>query len=148
MALLNIATIICIAPMIGAEFAVSVFINPILWQLENPTQLRLVRLFAAKLGAAMPFWYALSLLLLIAETIGHRHQLVFPLLAAASAIWAAVILFTVFFLVPINNRLARVDAAETPQRSQREHRQWDRLHRLRLAALAASMLIFLVAIRV
>jgi uncharacterized membrane protein len=145
---LNIVTTVCIGLMIGTEFAVSAFVNPILWKLDDSAQLKAIRLFAARLGAAMPFWYALSLLLLVAETIVQRHQPGFLLLVAASAIWAAVIVFTVIFLVPINNRLARLDPAAPPEQARREHKKWDSLHRARVAALAASMILFLIAIGV
>ncbi len=70
--LLDIVTTVCIGLLIGTEFAVAVFINPILRKLGAREELRAIRLFAAKLGAAMPFWYGVSLLLLIAEAI-FRH---------------------------------------------------------------------------
>jgi uncharacterized membrane protein len=141
---LHIVTTLCIGFMIGTELAVSAFINPILWKLDRPAQT--TRLFAARLGAAMPFWYAVSLLLLIAETILHRHQAAFPLLLAASGLWAAVILATILFLVPINNRLARPAPNTSPEQTLRSHHQWDTLHRLRIAALIAAMLLFLIAV--
>src|SRR5579863_2667881 len=107
--LLDIVAIICIGLMIGTEFAVAVFINPILRKLGAREELRAIRLFAAKLGAAMPIWYVLSFLLLIAEAVLRRGETGYLMLIAAGAIWAAVIVLTILFLVPINNRLARVD---------------------------------------
>ncbi|MGC2161446.1 MAG: DUF1772 domain-containing protein [Silvibacterium sp.] len=144
MAWLHIVTTLCIGLMIGVEFAVSAFINPILWQLDRPAQV--IRFFAARLGAAMPFWYVLGLLLLIAETILHRHQPGLLLLAIASGIWAAIILATILFLVPINNRLARPTSSASPEQILQAHHQWDTLHRLRIIALTAAMLFFLIAV--
>src|SRR6185437_9691670 len=66
---LYIATTVCIGLLIGTEFAVSVFINPVLRKLDDRTQAKAVSLFAARLGRAMPFWYGLSLLLLLIEAI-------------------------------------------------------------------------------
>ena len=43
----DILTILCIGLMIGAEFTVSAFINPIVWQLEETTQAKILSLFAA-----------------------------------------------------------------------------------------------------
>jgi hypothetical protein len=74
MMILNIVTTVCIGLMIGTEFAVSAFINPTLWKLEDRAQMDAIRLFAAKLGLVMPFWYGLGLLLLLAETFVMRHQ--------------------------------------------------------------------------
>jgi uncharacterized membrane protein len=108
--LLDIVTTLCIGLMIGTEFAVSVFINPILGKLEHSAEAQATRLFALKLGATMPFWYGLSLLLLVAEMVVRRHQPGVTLLGAASAIWVGVIVFTVLLLVPINNRIAKMDS--------------------------------------
>lgn len=40
-------------------------------ELEERAQARAISLFAAKLGTVMPFWYALSLVLLLVETVVH-----------------------------------------------------------------------------
>ena len=83
----------------------SVFINPILERLDTGTRMRAISLFAKRLGTAMPFWYVLSLLLLIAEAAVRRHSDGLSLLATASSLWLAVIILTLIFLVPINNRM-------------------------------------------
>lgn len=144
--LLDVVTIVCIGLMIGTEFAVAVFINPILRKLGPREELRAIRLFAAKLGAAMPFWYVISLLLLIAESVLRRGQVGFMFLIAASGIWVAVIILTIVFLVPINNRLARIDPDAATEPALREHGQWDTMHRWRVAALTAAMICSLLAI--
>jgi hypothetical protein len=134
--------------MIGTEFAVSAFVNPVLYQLDEGKQARAIRLFAARLGTAMPFWYVLGLLLLLAEAVVLRHAPGAVLLDTAGGIWALVIVLTLVFLVPINNRMARMEGSEFPREAQREHRKWDVLHRLRVAALGTAMVCFLVAIGV
>jgi uncharacterized membrane protein len=144
--LLDIVTTVCIGLMIGTEFAVSAFINPILRKLGAREELRAIRLFAAKLGTAMPFWYVASLLLLIAEAILRHGEAGSLLLIAAGAIWAAVIILTILFLVPINNRLARVDPDAAVEPALKEHGQWDAMHRFRVATLTAAMVCFLMAV--
>jgi len=57
-----------------------------------------------------------------------------------------VILLILLFLVPINNRLAHSEPAAVPERAQREHRKWDMLHRLRVLALTAALVLLLSAI--
>jgi uncharacterized membrane protein len=146
MLILNITTIVCIGLMIGVEFAVSAFINPVLWKLESGAQMHAVRLFAAKLGFVMPFWYALGLLLLLAETFFHWHQPHVLLLAIASGMWVLVIILTLLFLVPINNRLARIEDPLSFDSARSDHHKWDTLHRLRILALAIAMVMALIAI--
>ena len=53
---LTIAAVVSIGLMVGVEFAVSAFINPILLQLEDRPRAQATRLFARRLGTAMPFW--------------------------------------------------------------------------------------------
>jgi uncharacterized membrane protein len=143
MLLLNILTTVSIGLLIGTEFAVSAFINPVLWKLEERAQARAISLFAAKLGTVMPFWYALNLVLLLVETVVHGHGPGKPLLVTASVIWAAVIALTVWFLVPINKRMTRL-ADSIPEEARRSHKRWDTLHRLRIVALIVAMICFLV----
>jgi uncharacterized membrane protein len=144
---LDTITIVCIGLMIGTEFAVSVFINPALRKLEDAAQLNAIRIFAHKLGTAMPFWYVLSLALLIAEVVLRRSETGFALLLASASIWAAVIVLTVLFLVPINNRLARMSPNALAGQAFQEHQRWDSLHRVRVAVLGTAMVCFLIAIR-
>jgi len=144
--LLDIATTVCIGLLIGTEFAVAVFINPILRKLGVREELRAIQLFAAKLGAAMPFWYVASLLLLIAEAVWRFREKGYVWLIAAIAIWAAVIVLTILFLVPINNRLAGVHRDAETEQALTEHGQWDAMHRWRVASLTAAMVCFLMAV--
>ena len=144
--LLDIVTTVCIGLLIGTEFAVAVFINPTLRRLGPREELRAIRLFAAKLGSAMPIWYCVSLLLLIAEAVLRRGEIGYSLLITASAIWVSVIVLTILFLVPINNRLARIDPNAAAEPALKEHGRWDTMHRWRVATLTAAMVCFLMAV--
>jgi uncharacterized membrane protein len=146
MSSIEIAAILCIGLLLGTELAVSVFVNPIVWQLDERAQANAIRLFATRLGKAMPFWYAVSLIFLVVEAVLYRHQSSLPLLIAACVIWVAVILLTLFFLVPINNRMMQLAANSFSEAERQQHKKWDTRHRLRIAALGASFLCFLIAI--
>lgn len=142
----TVATVVCVGLLAGVELAVSAFINPVLWKLEPTLQAQLVRTFARNLGGLMPFWYVGSFLLLVVEGILARHAPGFGLLVAASCIWAAVILLTLLFLVPVNNRLAALEPAAWTVETQREHRKWDGRHRFRIAALVAALVCVVLAV--
>jgi len=143
---LDILTAVCIGLLIGTEFTVSVFINPILQRLDTDTRMKTISYFAKRLGTAMPFWYVLSFLLLIGESVLRRNGNSESLLTTASALWLAVIVLTLIFLVPINNRMMRLDTNSPSESSLREHTKWDLLHRGRIAVLTASMVCFLLAV--
>ncbi|HTW78561.1 MAG TPA: anthrone oxygenase family protein [Terracidiphilus sp.] len=141
-------TVISIGLMIGVELSVWAFINPILWKLEVHARSQAVRLFAQKLGAVMPFWYAGNFVLLIVEAAAVRRQPATWLLAAAAGIWAAVIVLTLIFLVPINNRLARPEPGFSHENAHREHVRWDARHRARVVALGAALVLLLMGLHV
>ena len=145
--LLSVATILSIGLMVGTEFSVWAFINPILEKLDEPAHVEAVRLFARKLGATMPFWYSGNFFLLVVEAVLLRGQPTIGLLAAASGIWAAVIVLTLIFLVPINNRLSRQDNGLSREEAHRQHQRWDMLHRARVAALGVAFVLLLIGLR-
>jgi hypothetical protein len=136
MHLLDTITIVCVGLMVGNELAVSAFVNPAIWQLETVPQAQGLSILARSLGRAMPAWYGLCLVLLALESFLHRNVLA-PLLAA-TLIWAAVIVFTVTMLVPINNRIASLNTALPTPGWKRDHQKWDSLHRLRILLLVIA----------
>ena len=136
MHLLDIITILCIGLMVGTELTVSLFINPVIWQLDEPAQAKALSLFARYLGKAMPIWYVLSLIFLIIEATLRRHQPALAPLLTAIIIWIAVILYTVTTLVPINNRIATLSTTQW----RIEHKRWDTLHRWRILLLTIAII--------
>ena len=146
MNLLNIATILCIGLLIGAELAVSAFINPVVWKLNLAAQATAFRLFGRRLGRAMPVWYIASLLLLVSETITHRQRSHVGLLGVAIAFWGTAIALSLLSLVPINNRMVRTDAGGFTESTRRELQKWESIHRVRVSLLTAAMIFFLVGI--
>jgi len=143
---LDLIATLCAGLLVGVEFAVSAFVNPVLWQLDDRAQSRAIRLFADKLGTVMPFWYAATLVLLAIETAVRWHERARALLITSIVIWLAVIVLTIFFLVPINSRLARLDPESSFDKSRKEHKGWDTRHRLRILAIGTALVCFLVAI--
>src|ERR1700721_3052820 len=127
MHLLDIITILCTGLMVGNELTVSLFVNPVIWQLDEPAQAKALSLFARYLGKAMPIWYILSLVLLIAEAYLRRHQPALTPLLLAIVIWIAVILYSVTTLVPINNRIVALSTAPFPTQCLAETKKWDTL---------------------
>jgi hypothetical protein len=143
---LDVLTVVSLALLIGTEFAVSVFINPVLRKLDAAARMHATRLFAALLGTVMPFWYGFDFLLLIAEAVVRRHQSGISMLTVSSVIWAAIIAFSLLTLVPINNRMMQLGADSSSTDALRDHKKWDGLHRMRVLALGASFITALLAI--
>jgi uncharacterized membrane protein len=142
---LAVITATVVGTMVGVEFAVAVFVNPILLRLPAGPSLEARADGARVLGRVMPFWYVGSLVLtagLAAATWGRP--------AAGAAIAATVLLtvsvvMSIALLVPINNRSATWTASDHPG-DWREHQQrWDRLHYARVAIIVVAFVLTLVA---
>jgi hypothetical protein len=145
--ILCVVTTMSLGLMIGTEFSVSAFVNPILNQLDKFAEAHATRLFARKLGTVMPFWYCANLLLLIGEAIVMRQHTGLSLLVAAIALWVVVIVLTLVVLVPINNRIVNMDSTIFTDSLRQEHTRWDTLHRLRVLVLSMAMICMLLGTR-
>ncbi|MCA2243719.1 MULTISPECIES: anthrone oxygenase family protein [Mycobacterium] len=130
--------------LVGVELAVAVFFNPLIARLPDDA-FRAARGGAARaLGTTMPFWYALSLLLLAALAIKERGASRDWLYGVAGGLMALVVLLTVILLLPINNRIAKWPA--TGELSRDLAARWDRLHRLRVALLVAVFVLLALGV--
>jgi hypothetical protein len=141
MHLLDTATITFAGLLVGNELALSAFVNPAIWQLESGPQAQGLSILARSLGRAMPAWYGLCLALLALESFLHRHQAALVPLLTATLIWAGVVVFSIGMLVPINNRIASLNAAAPTTGWKRDHKKWDSLHRVRILLLAVAVFV-------
>lgn len=87
MHLFHVAALFIVLSMVGVEFPVSAFVNPIAWRLDPDAQSRMLQPFAAVLGKIMPVWYAAGLVMLASETWLGRHTPEFTILLVASVLW-------------------------------------------------------------
>lgn len=143
---LDLLLIVSAGLMIGVEFSVSVFINPVMRKLPPEPQSFALSLFASRLGFVMPFWYGGCLLLLLAEAYLRRATSAFVPLLCAAGLWAAVIIFTIAVLVPINNRIAKLDSTSPATNWRGEHDRWDLLHKIRILLLFIAFLAAIYSI--
>jgi uncharacterized membrane protein len=143
---LEIAAIVVLGTMVGNEFAVAAFVHPRISRLEDAVHARAAQTLAAVLGAAMPFWYALSLLLSLAATfLAHAAWDTPRWLALSSAVvLALMIVYSLLLPVPINNRIARWQPDSLPPDWRELRRRWDTLHAIRVVFLIVA-LVLLVA---
>ena len=130
-ATLHGAAMFSLLTMTGNEVCVAVFVEPVLRGADDAVQRVLAPRTAAVLGKWMPLWYAVSLLLTIADWWLARNSLV----AASLGVQVVILTGTLTLLVPINNRLAR--GALRPGWLS-DARQWDRYHQLRVVLLLAA----------
>jgi len=89
-----------------------------------------------------------TLALILGAAFEHRPVLHGPglLILSAAVLWVAIILFTVTMLVPINNRIAPMNPEHTYSGWRTDRAQRDRLHRVRVVLLIASVLLLLTGL--
>ena len=132
--------------LVGNELAIGFFVHPQLWKLPDPIHAASAKAFAKVLGARMPFWYALTLILTgtFAYSLHRRSAGAERLAWASSGLWLAAILFTLIFPLPVNTRVANFDLERLPADWKLLRQRWDRYHLIRnlIITVALILLIF------
>lgn len=144
----DIATASVAGLMAGNEFAVAAFVHPQLHKLGHSAHAQTAVLLARVLGQAMPLWYGVALVLILGAAFEHRPVSsgagLFILLAAV--LWAATIVFTLTMLVPINNRIAKMDPEQPYDCWLQDRSRWDQLHQVRVALLIMAFVLLLTGL--
>jgi uncharacterized membrane protein len=144
----DIATAAVTGLMAGNEFAVAAFVHPQLRRLGDSTHAQIAARLAAVLGKAMPLWYGLALVLILGAAFEHRPLTSGPglFIALAAGLWAATIVFTVTMLVPINNRIAKMNPEHPYDCWLQDRCRWDQLHQVRVVLLIMAFLLLLTGL--
>jgi uncharacterized membrane protein len=144
----DIATATVVGLMAGNEFAVAAFVHPQLHKLGQSTHAQAAAPLAGVLGKAMPFWYGIALLVILGAAFEHRPVSTGPglFLLMAAILWTATIVFTITMLVPINNRIAKMDPDHPYDCWLQDRSRWDQLHQLRVALLIMAFVLLLTGL--
>jgi uncharacterized membrane protein len=134
-----------VGTMVGVEFAVAVFVNPILLRLPAGASIEARADGARVLGRVMPFWYIASLILIAALAVASGGGRATGAAIAAAALLALSVVMSIALLVPINNRSATWTADNHPADYREQTQRWDRLHYARVAIIVAAFVLTLVA---
>jgi hypothetical protein len=136
--IVEVIALLLAGPLVGVEFGVAAFANPIVAKLPDPAFRQFRSGGSRLLGAVMPFWYVATLVALVGAAVLSRSDLVI----VAAALMGAAVLLTVTTLVPINNRIGKWTTDGDVSRELA--RRWDRLHWLRVTILAVLFLLLAV----
>ena len=134
-----------VGTMVGVEFAVAVFVNPMLVRLPAGPAIEARADGGRVLGRVMPFWYFASLIL-TAVLAAATHGGATAAAIAASALLAVSVVMSIALLVPINNRSATWTADNHPGDYREQWQRWDRLHYARVAVLITGFVLVLIAV--
>ncbi|MCF3964044.1 DUF1772 domain-containing protein [Streptomyces fuscigenes] len=143
---LAVVTVVVVGLMVGVEFAVAVFVNPILHRLPDDGGLHARSDGARVLGRVMPLWYFGSLVLTgIWAALVWGDEGTGPIVSGAALLVLSIVL-SILFLVPINSRSAAWSREGAPADWKEQLARWDRLHYVRLAVIVAAFALLAVAL--
>lgn len=140
-----VITVVVVGVMVGVEFAVAAFVNPIFDRLPEDSALAARSDGARVLGRVMPVWYVGSLALgalWAALTWGRPEALT---VVVATALLAVSVVLSILLLVPINSRAAQWSNGDVPPDWKHQAGRWDRIHYVRVGIIIAAFALFVVA---
>ena len=142
----QVVTAVVVGLMVGVEFAVAVFVNPIFDRLPENGGLAARSDGARVLGRVMPFWYIGSVMLSVVWVLTSWAQPGTGLVIIAAALLVLSVLMSVVLLVPINSRVAGWAAGAAPADWPQQVHRWDRLHYVRVAVIIAAFALLVSAL--
>lgn len=139
--LLIMLTSMSAALMVGNEFTIGAFINPAYGRLPEQAQASAARETARVFGRVMPVWMPANLLLniLLVFLIADRYSASWWFYLTAAILFAVVIIFSLVFPVPVNNRIAAWNPEDLPPDWRELRRRWDRFHYVRIVLLVSAL---------
>jgi uncharacterized membrane protein len=143
---LAVVTVVVVGLMVGVEFAVAVFVNPILDRLPNDHGLDARSDGARVLGRIMPFWYIGSVILGAVWAIFAWGGAGASLVVAATALLVLSVVMSILLLVPINSRVATWSQDGVPADWRQQVGRWDRFHYVRVGVIVLAFALFAVAL--
>ncbi|MFF3745060.1 anthrone oxygenase family protein [Streptomyces kronopolitis] len=143
---LGVIAVVVVGLMVGVEFAVAVFVNPILDRLPNDGGVQARSDGARVLGRIMPFWYIGSVVLGSVWAAVSRGGAGAPLVATGTALLVLSVVMSVLLLVPINKRVATWSREGVPADWKQQVGRWDRLHYARVGIIVCAFALFTVAL--
>lgn len=143
---LAVVAVVVAGTLVGVEFAVAVFFNPMLVRLPEASSIAARSDGARLLGKVMPFWYIGSLVLIVGwAVLAWGHPASGPALISA-ILFAVSVAMSILFLVPINSRSAKWDREGAPDDWREQATRWDRLHYIRVAVIVGGFAMAAVAL--
>ncbi|MFE4215049.1 anthrone oxygenase family protein [Streptomyces sp. NPDC056844] len=143
---LAVITVVVVGVMVGVEFAVAVFVNPILDRLPDNGGLAARSDGARVLGRVMPFWYIGSMALGAVWAVSAWGGDEVGLVVAGAALLALSVVMSIVLLVPINSRVATWSHEGVPEDWKEQMARWDRFHHARVAVLVLAFSLLTIAL--
>lgn len=137
---MDILALLLLGTLAGNELAVSAFVHPTLSRLLDEQHAAGAKGLARVYGKVAPFWYAATLLTLIAlawrTPQGQFNKSAF---VVSAVLMVTALVLTLTLLVPINNRIANLNLNALSDNWKVDRALWDKFHALRVVLLLLSL---------
>ncbi|MEV3928345.1 MULTISPECIES: DUF1772 domain-containing protein [unclassified Streptomyces] len=143
---LAVVTIVVAGVMVGVEFAVAVFFNPIMNRLPDEGRIAAQSDGARLLGRVMPVWYISAMALGAVWAAVAWGDAGASLVTAATALLGVSVVMSVLLLVPINDRAKTWTAEDRPADWKQQADRWNAYHYVRVGVIVAAFALFAVAL--
>ena len=143
---LAVTTIVVVGMLVGVEFSVSAFVNPIFDRLPTESGIAARSDGARVLGRLMPFWYIGSVALGAVWTALAWGDDGAAQVGAATALLMVSVVMSVLLLVPIASRSATWSSTAPPADWKEQSKRWDRYHVVRVGVIVLAFALFAVAL--
>lgn len=143
---LAVLTIVVAGLMVGVEFAVAVFVNPIFDRLPNNGGIAAHSEGGRILGRVMPFWYMSAVVLSAAWAAVAWGDKGASLVAAGTGLLVVSVVLSLTVLVPINEHIKTWAREGAPADWREQSHRWSRYHYLRVGIIVLAFVLFAVAL--
>lgn len=143
---LTVVTVVVVGLLVGVEFAVAVFVNPIFDRLPDDAGLAARGDGARVLGRVMPFWYVGSVVLSAVWAGLTWGDAGAGLVVTATGLLVLSVVMSLLLLVPINSRVARWGQDSVPADWKQQIGRWDRFHYVRVGVIVAAFVLLVAAL--
>ncbi|MEV0116123.1 anthrone oxygenase family protein [Streptomyces sp. NPDC050844] len=143
---LAVVAVVVVGLMVGVEFAVAAFVNPIFDRLPNDGGLAARSDGARVLGRVMPFWYICSVVIGVVWAALAWGDDGTTLVTAGTALLVVSVVMSVLLLVPINSRVATWSKEGAPADWKQQVGKWDRFHYVRVGIIVLAFALFAAAL--
>ncbi|MFB7663592.1 DUF1772 domain-containing protein [Kitasatospora sp. NPDC056138] len=143
---LAVVTVVMVGLMVGVEFAVAAFVNPILDRLPDDGGVAARSDGARVLGRIMPFWYIGSVALGAVWAAVAWGGAGAALVVTGTVLLVLSVVMSILLLVPINSRVAAWSQEGVPTDWKQQVGRWDRFHYVRVGVIVLAFVLFTVAL--
>ncbi len=141
-----VSALLCASLLVGNEFAIGVFINPLFGRLPEVPQAYATKESARIYGKVMPFWMITNfiLCLLLTFVVPEIYSDEWWFYLTATSLFVLVTVFSVIFPVPINTKITDWNPNNLPDDWRELRKRFNQYHFVRIFMLIIAQVSLII----